>query len=170
MHSPIRNVCVAGARGNLGLPITNALVSSGLFNVSALSRSSASFPSNLPTSVTIVHADYDDHTALVTALRGQDAVVCAIDHVGNLSQERLIDAAAEAGVRRFVPSHWAFDHMAEGFKAVAPVWVLKESPIQRLREKGLPWTAIVTGSWVDFVRLSRLWCSLGREIHIKDPS
>lgn len=148
MQSPVRNVCVAGASGNIGLVITKALVSSGLFNVSALSRSSAS---TLPTSVKILHADYNDHAALVAALRGQDAVVCAIDHVGNESQERLIDAAAEAGVKKFVPSHWAFDHLAKGFRDVAPLWVLKEGPIQRLRDKGLTWTAIVTGTWIDFV-------------------
>jgi NAD(P)-dependent dehydrogenase (short-subunit alcohol dehydrogenase family) len=152
--SAIRTVCVAGATGNIGVPITQALVASGLFTVSALTRS-ASFRSNafssLPETVEFLRADYTDHAALVSALRGQDAVVCCIDTVGNDSQEKLIDAAAEAGVKRFLPCHWAFDHLAEGFREVAPVWVLKEGPIERLRKKGVGWTAVITGSWIDFV-------------------
>lgn len=156
MSSPalIKKVVVVGASGNIGLPITKALASSGRFAVTALTRPSSAPSLQLPSTVGILRADYSDKQALVNALKGQDAVVCAIGTAQLGLQYLLIEAAAEAGVKRFIPSHWAFDSQREGFAEVAPVAALKEGPISKLKDlqsTGMSWSAIITGSWVDFV-------------------
>lgn len=151
---PIKSVCVLGASGNIGLPITQALASSGLFTVSALTRLSSTPSPELPSTVKLLRANYSDKEGLVQAFKGQDAVVCAISTAFNTSQDTLIEAAAEAGVKRFIPSHWYLDSQREGIAEAAPVVVLKEGPIAKLKglqSTGMTWTAVVTGSWVDFV-------------------
>lgn len=87
-------------------------------------------------------------------MKGQDAIVSAINGARNPNQDTLLETTAEAGVRRFLPIHFAFDTQREGFAEVAPVTPLKEGPIDRLKaleKKGMSWTAVITGSWVGFV-------------------
>jgi len=160
--APLRNITIVGASGNVGLPITLALAASpAKFALTALTRLTSSPSPRLPPSVRILRADYNDKAALVEAFRGQDAVVCTIGSTSNTLQDTLIDAAAEAGVRRFIPSHFAFDHLAEKdglpLSEIIPVGSLKEAPVKKiedLRAAGskMEWTAVVTGPWVDFVR------------------
>lgn len=73
MSSLIKNVAVAGAAGNLGPSVIEALLATG-FVVTVLSRSSER-DAALPSAVKTVRADYNLHDNLVSALQGQDAVV-----------------------------------------------------------------------------------------------
>jgi hypothetical protein len=55
-------------------------------------------------------SDYQDKSKLVEALKGVHTVlsfVVAHQDIGNATQTALIDAAIEAGVKRFAPSEWA---------------------------------------------------------------
>jgi uncharacterized protein YbjT (DUF2867 family) len=57
-----------------------------------------------------IQTNYEDKSDLVKMFQGVDAVLCFFPvHLdpGNVLQKRLIDAAIEAGVRRFAPSEWA---------------------------------------------------------------
>ena len=90
------------ASGTNGRAIYKALVASPAnFKITFLTRpeSEATFPEGHQ----IIRRAYDD-PALVDELKGQDAVVCVISGMGILSQMSLIDAAAKAGVRKFMPS------------------------------------------------------------------
>lgn len=54
--------------------------------------------------------DYSDKNSLVQALQGVDVVLSFIvAHLdpGGIAQKSLIDAAVDAGVKRFAPSEWA---------------------------------------------------------------
>lgn len=54
--------------------------------------------------------DYLDKNALVNALQGVHTVLSfVVVHLDqdNVAQKNLIDAAIEAGVKRFAPSEWA---------------------------------------------------------------
>jgi uncharacterized protein YbjT (DUF2867 family) len=74
----IKNVAVAGATGNTGPTIIKTLSASG-FEVIALTRSAADAKSLLGPDVRIVEVDYLSHDSLVSALRGNDAViVCGV--------------------------------------------------------------------------------------------
>lgn len=59
---------------------------------------------DLPANVRRVAVDYNDKGSLVEVLKGQDAVVSTVSIEGILGQKLIIDAAIQAGVRRFIPS------------------------------------------------------------------
>lgn len=60
--------------------------------------------------VTWVKTDYKDPQRLEEILQGVHTVLSFIVvhlDLGNVSQKNLIDAAVQAGVKRFAPSEWA---------------------------------------------------------------
>lgn len=67
-----------------------------------LSRATSS--AAFPTGTTVKKVDYEDEAALVEAFTGQDAVISTLTAQFVASQTKLIDAAAKAGVKRFIPS------------------------------------------------------------------
>lgn len=58
----------------------------------------------LPVNVRRVAVDYNDKESLVNVLKGQDAVVSTVSMEAIPDQKLIIDAAIQAGVRRFIPS------------------------------------------------------------------
>jgi len=57
----------------------------------------------------VVTVDYQDRSALVSALKGQDAVLYLVGQASVEDQKGFIDASIEAGVKRFVPSEFGSD-------------------------------------------------------------
>lgn len=57
-----------------------------------------------PAGVHRITVDYNDKQSLVNALKGQHAVVSTVAMEAILGQKLIIDAAIQAGVRRFIPS------------------------------------------------------------------
>ncbi|KAM7184477.1 hypothetical protein V8F20_012216 [Naviculisporaceae sp. PSN 640] len=111
-------IAIAGASGNVGLEVVDALASTGKHEVLALSRTEGP-PSGIPVQdgVRWVKAEYTDLEHLTGLLKGVDTVLSFIvvhNDPGNLAQKNLIDASIKAGVRRFAPSEWAgarLEHM-----------------------------------------------------------
>lgn len=58
----------------------------------------------LPAGVHRITVDYNDKQSLVNALKGQHAVVSTVAVEAIPGQKLIIDAAIQAGVRRFIPS------------------------------------------------------------------
>ncbi|KAF3920965.1 hypothetical protein ABW20_dc0110470 [Dactylellina cionopaga] len=143
--SAIKNVIVVGASGNLGPSILQALLASGKFNVSVLSRARP----NLPVDVTIHTTDYSP-SSLEDAFKGQDAVVSVIAGAALEEQKKLIDAAIAAGVTRFIPSEFGSNTANEEARGLAPVFNRKFDIKEYLESKdGLTWTGIVVGPVFD---------------------
>lgn len=105
--SVIKNVAVAGAAGDLGTPVLNAIVNSGKFNVTVLVRTAGK--ATFPSSVKEVEADFTSVSSLTNALKGQDALVSTVGTSGLQGQTLLIDASIAAGVSRFIPSEFGSD-------------------------------------------------------------
>lgn len=107
------------------------------------------FPSN----VKIVKTEYTVDK-LTKVLSGQDAVLCLI-HPGALNAESIIiDAAAIAGVKLFIPSEFGHNTMDERVLGTLPLLRGKVKIVSQLRskeEQGLHWTGIVTGLFFDWV-------------------
>ncbi|KAK3725900.1 hypothetical protein LTR37_000048 [Vermiconidia calcicola] len=103
----IKNVAIVGAGGNSGRPITDELLGSGKFRVTAITRINST--SKLPQGVTAVEVDYDNHASLVHALQSQDALVITLSGYALDQQSKLIRAAAEAGVAWVLPNGWGPD-------------------------------------------------------------
>ena len=152
MSSPIKNVIVIGAGGHLGTYLLPTLQSDGRFNVSVLARNSSK--STFPSSVKVynINDDYPDND-LVKAFTGQDAVICVISGFAIKEQNRFIDAAVKASVKRFVPSEFGSDTSNDKIEATVPsVMGPKLASERYLKEKerdGLTWTAIVTGPFFE---------------------
>jgi hypothetical protein len=109
-----------------------------------------------PPSAKIQRVDYDSKESLVTALRGQDAVVSAIATPALDKQLLLIDAAVEAGVRRFIPSEFGSD-TTNPKAATLPVFRHKISAQKALAERAatstsdFTYTTVITGPLLGWV-------------------
>jgi hypothetical protein len=111
---PPLHIALAGATGNLGLPIFSAFLSAG-HSVTVLSRQTSTSSSKLPThpNVKVAHVDFSSTASLIPALTSIQVVIsCRITSVLG-TQTPLIDAAVAAGVTRFIPAEFLMDSKNE---------------------------------------------------------
>lgn len=149
--SAIKTVALAGASGNLGPAILTALLDSGTFVVTILTRegSSATFPSG----VKVIPVDYTSLESLTAALHGQDAVVSTLVIMALPTQTLMIDAAIAAGVKRFIPCEFGSDTYNP--KARPLLWYTEKLAVQNYlakesRETSLTYTEIICSGFFDF--------------------
>ncbi|KAK5061330.1 hypothetical protein LTR84_007872 [Exophiala bonariae] len=167
--APIRKVIVMGGTGLTGAAVVRALVRAG-FEVSILSRDSSTAAERakllsgfvLPQpdiarltndhyGAQLIKTDYS-HESLVAAMQEQDAVISCIQHYHLDKQYSVIDAAIEAGVRRFIPSEYGCDTSEEDIVKIVPQTAIKREVIKYLKSKedtGLSWTGVVVGGYID---------------------
>jgi hypothetical protein len=89
---------------------------------------------------------------LKEAFQGQDAVISLVGGMALGDQDKLIDAAIAAGVKRFVPSEYGSNTLDERARAIVPIFDAKFETVKYLRskEKEISWTGIVTGAFFDW--------------------
>ncbi|RVD84824.1 uncharacterized protein DFL_003163 [Arthrobotrys flagrans] len=148
--SDIKKVVVVGGTGNLGEHIVQALVASGAFTVSVLTRSSSSRRA-FPAGVQILDTDYSP-SSLEAAFNGQDAVVSVVAGAALGEQRKLIDAAVAAGVKRFIPSEFGSNTDNKEAQELVPIFSRKveiKDYLESQTGNGLTWTGIVTGPVFD---------------------
>ncbi|RUS23088.1 hypothetical protein BC937DRAFT_92583 [Endogone sp. FLAS-F59071] len=150
--SQFKTVLVAGGTGGLGAFIVDELVANGSYTVKILARPSSE--ANKPAAiekykaigVEVVAADYNDHAALVKALKGVDVVTSTVGAEGlSDSQLALIKASEEAGVKRFIPSEFGSDTNKVKF----PLFAHKVQVADYLRNSNLEYTLFFTGFFTD---------------------
>lgn len=138
------------ATGNLGPAILNQLLNAG-FEVAVLTRKNSTH--SLPASVTAIPVDYDSLGSLTTALKGQEALVSTLGSTAIAIQLRLIEAAAEAHVKRFIPSEFGSNTLNEKARAL-PVFKDKVAVQDALKKEaassGMSYTVICTGPFFDW--------------------
>ncbi|KAK5111914.1 hypothetical protein LTR62_004646 [Meristemomyces frigidus] len=147
-------IAVAGA-GNLGLQVIKALVRAS-YPVTVLTRSLNHKPLDVDESADVKYAtvDYASRSSLTTALQGHLGVVSTITSTAIGQQDTLIDAAAAAGVRRFIPAEFGSD-MANPKTQVLPVYGFKAAAQAKLLEvakfhTSFTWTAVRNGVFLDW--------------------
>ena len=143
-------VAICGATGNLGVPVTRALVKKG-FKVTVLTRNieSAKGKLNLP-GIEYVVADYKDKSSLVAAFKGIEVVIVTVGGEAIGDQFLMIEAAKEAKVTRFYPCEFGTDNLK--IKAGANVVVdLKLKIVEAVKAAGLEWTGIVNGLFMEWI-------------------
>lgn len=121
------------------------------FQVTVLVRKSSD-TSKVPQGVEVRTVDFDDTAALTEALKGQDAFVdCTLTQ--DDTPKRLMDAAAAAGVYRYIPSDWSLDPHNEAASAL-PVFSKRVERDNYLFEKckssSLTWTVVANGPFLDW--------------------
>lgn len=160
--APIKKVCLVGANGTVGSVIAKELVKAGCFDVSVLRRSNSSSPS--PAGVTeIPISPALGLEELTKALTGQDAVVAAFPLKDVSEHLRLVDAAFNAGVRRYIPADYGScdaaspqaQHHLKLYRDKTAVRVHCEELAEKASEdptgaSPFTWTSIICGHFFDF--------------------
>ena len=152
--SALRNIIIYGAGGNnIGHHVLQNLLSKpDQFTVSVLAR--APSKTTFADAVNVIRLpDSPSHEDYVAALKGQDAVVSGVGYPAKLEEPKIIDAAVEAGVRRFLPSEYGLDNSQPVARQLNAVFAAKGNVIDYLRAKeseGLTWTSVPTGLWLDW--------------------
>ncbi|KAL2826131.1 hypothetical protein BDW59DRAFT_145559 [Aspergillus cavernicola] len=155
---PPTKIALAGATGNLGIPILTALLAAN-HPVTVLSRIGGNSSKLTPhANLTIKEVDFTSTASLTAALQESqpEIVVSCLATLAIGSQNPLIDAAVAAGVKRFIPAEFGMDS-ANPLCRELPVCVPKAATQGYLTEKvGLTdgrfsWTAIANGLFLD-------WC------------
>ncbi|KAH9948826.1 hypothetical protein B0H21DRAFT_203653 [Amylocystis lapponica] len=138
-HSPFNTVALFGATGMLGSRILSALLEPtgrGVYqpNVVVFLRPGKSLDDSMLRNypqLRTVNLDYPKGgPELVEQLRGVDAVVTVLNGPGVDAQYQLLDAAVEAGVRRFYPSEYGHHNLyrtpGDDGARLMPLWDQKE--------------------------------------------
>lgn len=149
-------VAIAGATGNVGLPILNNFLAVG-YPVTVLTRKGSNSTSKLPknANITIREVDYSDVASLTDALKGIDVVVSTLATVSLGGQKPLVDAAVAAGVQRFIPSEFGSD-TSNPKTAQLPVFKGKIETLEHLKSKAaasngsFSYTQIFNGPFFDW--------------------
>ncbi|OQV11222.1 hypothetical protein CLAIMM_15085 [Cladophialophora immunda] len=145
-----KNIAVIGGGGNLSPAVVNALAqSSHGYRISVVSRESSTY--RAPAGVIQLKTDYS-HKSLVGIFQGQDVVVSTIAGHALLEQIQIVDAAIEAGVKRFIPSEFGSDTSNEVGLQLFSFWNQKDQVRKYLDEKKnqMEWTAIFNGFFFDW--------------------
>ncbi|KAI0453550.1 NAD(P)-binding protein [Xylaria acuta] len=148
--SSIKKVAIAGSTGNLGPAVLQQLLEAG-FDVTVLTRQNGSH--SLPSSAKVAEVDYTSLESLTNALRGQDAVVSTIGHGTLAGHLLLVEAAAKAGVKRFLPSEFGSNTVnpkasqlpSYGDKVAVQAALKKEA-----QTSGMTYTFMLTGPFLDW--------------------
>ncbi|KAF2163026.1 hypothetical protein M409DRAFT_26473 [Zasmidium cellare ATCC 36951] len=159
----IQRVAIVGAGGRLGSFVIDELIASDLFTVTAIRRpeSKSQLPPGIP-EVEIVN--YSDKSAVVDALRGQDALVITLNFfAAPESQKQLVDAAVEAGVKFIMPNEWAFPgadgKLGKDIGMGLGVVAHREYIESAITGKDTSWISITCGPWYEFSLVCGFDCS-----------
>jgi nucleoside-diphosphate-sugar epimerase len=151
---PSIKVALAGATGNLGVPILEALLAAQI-SVTVLSRlgGNSSKLTSYP-NLKIEEVDFESAQSLTVALQGVEVVVSCVATLAIGSQNRLIDASVAAGVKRFIPAEFGMNSL-DPLCARLPVCVPKVTTQRYLQEKSranrsFSWTGIANGVFLDW--------------------
>ncbi|PLB54567.1 NAD(P)-binding protein [Aspergillus steynii IBT 23096] len=148
-------IALAGATGNLGRPILEALLGTG-YNVTVLSRIGGNSSKLKPhPSLVIKEVDFSSVQSLTPALRGVHVVISCLATLAIGSQNPLIDASVEAGVKRFIPAEFGMDSQ-NPLSVQLPVCAPKAATQKYLLDKStsnpeFTFTGIANGLFLD-------WC------------
>ncbi|KAK3319510.1 hypothetical protein B0T19DRAFT_268588 [Cercophora scortea] len=159
MATPIQNIALVGANGNLGSVILHTLFQhSPAYTITVLQRASSTRPPPPHPVKTISISDAWTTAELTAALAGQHAVIAAFPLRNVEDHLRLADAAAAAGsVRRFIPADYgSVDARSPRARALVPLFERKVIVRERLEvlaaesKTGFSWTSLVTGHFFDW--------------------
>lgn len=146
----IKNVAIIGAGGNLGKAVLPAFLEKTNVKITVVSRPESK--STFPSSVNVVRASVDDPASFEKAFQGQDAVLCLIATSEIPKEGLIVEAAAKAGVKWFVPSEFGHDTTDPKVVKQLPIFSGKDAVVEKLRshESTMGWTGIVTGLFLDW--------------------
>ncbi|KAK9365118.1 hypothetical protein V1509DRAFT_634244 [Lipomyces kononenkoae] len=146
----VENIAIVGAGGTVGKFITEALLKTGKHIVTAISREDSS--SLLPAGVKVAKVNYDDQSSLVAALTGQEVLIITMNVRASPDQQnKLIDAAATAGVPWILPNEFGGDPLDTELGKDTMIGAGKVKYRDYIEKLGKSsWIGIACGFWYEF--------------------
>ncbi|KAI0467966.1 NAD(P)-binding protein [Xylaria cf. heliscus] len=167
--SSLKKVAIAGSTGNLGPAVLQQLLEAG-FDVTVLTRQHASH--SLPSTIKVAEVDYNSLESLTNALQGQDAVVSTIGSATREAHLLLVEAAAKAGVKRFLPSEFGSNTVhpkASQLPSYGSKVAVQAALKREAETSGMTYTLVLTGPFLDWgVRVGFLADIKGKNITLWD--
>ncbi|KAK2609874.1 hypothetical protein N8I77_003349 [Diaporthe amygdali] len=150
MSSPFQNIVIIGASGAIGSIILEAFLETLSVTITILQRASTTKTVFPPSARVITIPDDYPHDSLIAAFARQDAVINCVTTLAVHTQLRIISAAVEAGVRRFIPSEYGLNNNSPAARALCPVFREKGEVQDYLRtlEHRMEWMAVANGMWL----------------------
>jgi uncharacterized protein YbjT (DUF2867 family) len=134
----------------VGSNVLKALIDLNQFNITILTRKEGA---SLPAGVAVKVVDFSSVESLSTVLKGQDAVIDTTSSMEFQTPLNLINAAAVAGVYRFITSDFGMDPTNPNVASL-PVFGRKAASfgeVKAVSEKtGMTWTTVSTGPFLDW--------------------
>ncbi|KAG9550289.1 NAD(P)-binding protein, partial [Aureobasidium melanogenum] len=168
----LKNIALFGANGQIGNSILKALTNhkSQNFNILAITAPDSPQPSEASNdNVTIKEMDllHTSRKEMAQELQGIDAVVSALNGPVLDAQIDIQDGAADAGVKRFIPSEYGMHHIyrkpndPQGY--IHPLWDAKNRLNERailhpaIKDGRMSYTMIGCGDFYNQDR-EKVWC------------
>ncbi|KAG4437294.1 hypothetical protein IFR05_007232 [Cadophora sp. M221] len=148
----ITKVAIVGASGNSAKYMTSALLAAKKHTITAITRhdSTATFPAGIE----VAKVDYNNPSSLVSALKGQDALIITLSgHTPNLqeTEKAIVTAAAEAGVPWIFPNEWSPDTANEALVKDVFIFGSKVATRKAIMDLGKSqFVAVSTGFWYEW--------------------
>ncbi|KAI1327085.1 putative oxidoreductase CipA [Xylariaceae sp. FL0255] len=153
----LKNVAIFGATGRSGRFIADALVKKGKHRVTVITRpeSTRSIP---PGVHNVKKVQLEDYPSIVEALKGQHALVITLSAgAAKGTEEKLMDAAVEAGVQWVMPNDWGCDETNSALMRDSEVLSRRRAEIRRHMEEAARaaggrtnWIGMCCGFWYEF--------------------
>lgn len=106
----------------------------------------------MPSGIEVKKVNYDDHSSLTEALRGQDALVITMGaRAPHEQQTKLIEAAANANVPWVIPNEFGNDNASEALCKDVPIYGMKKQYrdlVEKLSKSS--WVGMCCGYWYEF--------------------
>ena len=133
----------------MGGAFTKELLQTGKHTVTAITRKGSK--SALPRGVNLVEVDYDDHQALVSALKGQQFLIItlAVTVPGDL-HGRIVKAAGEAGIPYVMPNIYGSDIQSRAILEETLNGRMYRERLAEFEGLGSSWIVLVCGFWYEF--------------------
>ncbi len=146
----VRNIAIVGAGGQIGSYMARALLATGSHTVTALTRADSKSP--MPEGITVKHINYDEPSTLVAALKGQDVLIITMAVTAPPeTQNKLIDAAAEAGVPWILPNEYSSDPTNESMQKEILLGDGRVKIRQHIEELGVSsWIGFACSFWYEY--------------------
>ena len=97
--------------------------------------------------------DYESIQSLTKALKGQDALVSCLTSLALELDNNLVEAAAAAGVKRFIPAHYTADMRNERsikLPIMQPMIAIQNKLFEKAKEtNGMSYTLVFTGGFLE---------------------
>ncbi|KAH8690137.1 hypothetical protein BGW36DRAFT_433091 [Talaromyces proteolyticus] len=145
----IERVAIIGASGQVGRPITDALLQTGKHIVTVITRSDSQ--NKLPEGVKVAQVNYEEEATLVEALKGQQVLIISLAVTAAPdTQAKIISAAAKAGVPHVMPNAWGGDTQNKKLAAENLTGEAYLAGIQNIEDSGIFWTNLCCSFWYEY--------------------